>query len=374
MSATTIPLFEPDLGEPEIRAVSEVIASKWITAGPKVEEFETRFAAFIGAPHAIALNSCTAALHLATVLLDIGPGDEVIVPSLTFVATANAVHVTGATPVFADIASTHDWTLSPEDVARRITSRTKAVSVMHYAGFPCDMPAFVALCAKYGLVLIEDAAHGLMGSIDGKSLGSIGRFGCYSFFSNKAMTTGEGGMLVTADVELAQRARRMRSHGQTRTAIDRTRGAMGYDIAEAGFNYRLDDIRAALGLVQMDRLQRNHERRIALVSRYRHRLADVAGVRVPTHGTRGHPAHYIFPVLLESADRDEVRRRLAAVGVQTSVHYPASHLFSHYARAGESLPVTEHVVARTVTLPLYPTMTGEQVDLVVDRLDAILNG
>lgn len=369
-----VPFFEPQIGEPEIEAVAEVIRSGWITMGPKVEAFERRFADLVGRRHAVAVNSCTAALHLANLLLDIGPGDEVVLPSLTFAATANAVVYAGATPVFADIAGSDDWCIDPADVARRLTPRTKAVVAMHYAGFPCDMAALQRLCARHGLALYEDACHGIGGRVADRPMGALGRIGCFSFFSNKAMTTAEGGVLVTDDEALAARARRLRSHGQTATAIDRVRGAQRYDVAEVGFNYRLDDIRAAIGLAQLDRLDGMQAARRSLVADYRERLAGIDGIRVPGFGARGEPANYLMPVLVTAADRDAVRKRLAADGVQTSLHYPPVHLFSHYRDGAGALPETEAVAAKAITLPLYPSMSSEQVAYVCDRLAAAVRG
>ena len=339
---------------------------------PKVAAFEERFASYVGAGHAIAVNSCTAALHLANVALDLGPGDEVIVPSLTFAATANAVAMTGATAVFADVKGLDDWTIDPDSVAARITSKTRAVVVMHYGGYACDMNRLKDICDAAGIALVEDAAHALTGYLDGRHLGTIGRIGCFSFFSNKVMTTAEGGMLVTDDAAIADRARRMRSHGQTKTAIDRMNGALGYEIEEAGYNYRLDDIRAALGLSQMDRLDRNLANRQALVERYRETLGSINRVSFPSHGDRGTPAHYILPVIIDGDDRDVIRERMAQRGIQTSLHYPPVHLFSHYRKDSPQLPVTERIAARTITLPLFHTMTIEQVDVVVSEFEKAL--
>jgi dTDP-4-amino-4,6-dideoxygalactose transaminase len=373
MSLTTaIPLFVPDFGAQEERQVLEVLRSGWIAMGPKVEEFERRFASIAGVPHAVALNSATAALHLANVLLDIGPGDEVIVPSLTFAATANAVLFTGATPVFADVEGLDDWTISPSAIARLLTPKTRAIIPMHYAGFPCDMSAIGSLAAAAGVHVIEDACHGLGGTVDGAAMGALGAISCFSFYSNKVMTTGEGGMLVTADAARAARARQLRSHGMSATSIDRMRGAMGYDIHELGWNYRLDDLRAAVGVAQLDRLPHALARRRLLVERYRRNLASVAGVHFPQHGRRGVPADYLVPILIERGDRDAVRRIMAELGVQTSLHYPPVHTFALYRDTAAPLPHTEEIAARTLTLPLYPSLTEAQVDQVCDALSTAL--
>ena len=274
----TIPLFAPDFGPEEDREVLEVLHAGWIAMGPKVEAFEKCFADFVGAPHAVAVNSATAALHLANVLLGLRPGDEVIVPSLTFAATVNAVRFVGATPVFADVSGPDDWTIGATEVARRMTRRTRAVVVMHYAGYACDMEGILAVCRDARVAVVEDACHGLGGTVAGRSMGVLGDIGCFSFYSNKVMTTGEGGMLVTADPDRAKRARELRSHGMSATSIDRMRGAMGYEISELGWNYRLDDLRAAVGLAQLRRLPQALARRRALVERYRERLQGVEGL------------------------------------------------------------------------------------------------
>lgn len=370
----SVPLFEPDIGAAEQSAVLEVLQSGWIAQGDRVARLESFVADYLDVSNAVALTSGTAALHLAYLLAGVGPGDEVVVPSLTFCATVNAVRYCGATPVFADICGPDDWTLDAEDAARRLTPKTRAIVVMHYAGYPCDVAAFARLCDDTGTVLIEDAAHGLGGSIDGRRLGAYGTVGCFSFYSNKIVTTAEGGMLVTSDASLAERARRLRSHGMTATASDRRDGVMGYGITELGFNYRLDDLRAALGLAQLDRLEASLERRRALVTRYRNRLNEIPGVLFPGHGERGESAHYILPVLLDGAVREAVRRHLAAAGVQTSVHYAPVHRLAHYRNDGASLPRTEAVADRILTLPLYPSMTDDQVEYVCTALAEALAG
>ncbi len=361
-------MFEPDLGDAEEQAVVAVLRSGWVAMGPKVEAFEERFAALTGSGHAVAVGSCTAALHLTNLALDIGPGDDVIVPSLTFAATANAVHMTGATPVFADVVGPDDWTISADDVARKLTDRTRAVIAMHYAGHAADMDRLAAVCQKADVDLIEDACHGLGGQLGDRALGAIGRAGCFSFYSNKLITTGEGGMVTTDDQALAERIKRLRSHGMTATAIDRVRGAMIYDVTEPGLNYRLDDLRAALGLAQLDRINDKLARRHELVARYESRLAVMDGVATPDCGRRGRSAHYLMPVRLTQADRDAVRRRLQADGIQTSVHYRPVHQFAHYRDQATPLPLTEDIGAKTLSLPLYPSMTLDQVDRVCDAL------
>jgi len=260
--AYKIPLFDLNFGKEEEAAVIEVLRSKWISMGEKTTELEHNFAERINAKHALAMTNCTAALHLALAILDIGPGDEVIVPSLTFVATANAVKYVGATPVFADITSLEDLTISPEDIEKKITDRTKAIMVMHYGGFACDMDKIMFIARKHNVKVVEDAAHSPAATYKGEYLGTIGDVSAFSFFSNKNITTAEGGMLVTNDDSLAERAKLMRSHGMTTMSYERFKGhATSYDVVEVGYNYRLDNVRSALGVTQLKKLNEDIERR-----------------------------------------------------------------------------------------------------------------
>lgn len=337
--------------------------------GPKCAEFEEAFATLLNAKHALAVNSCTAALHLAYQLAGVGPDMEVIVPSQTFAATVNAVTYLNATPVFADICSTADWTIDPEDIAAKITPRTAAIVAMHYGGYPCDMKRIMDVADSHNIPVIEDACHGLGGSWNGRQMGTIGRIGCFSFYSNKVITTGEGGMLVTDDDALAERCHRLRSHGQTALSFDQIRGAIGYDITEVGYNYRLDDMRAALGLAQLQRMAESVSRRKKLVSCYMSELEQFSEVLVPHHGSRGDPANYIFAVLLaDGIDRTSVQREMYNLGVQTSYHYPPVHTFSHFKGLGIELPVTDEISGSMLTLPLYPRMTEEMVSQACNAL------
>lgn len=250
-----IPLADIDFGAEEQEAVLSVLNSRWLTMGGVTREFEQAFEEYLGVKHALAVANGTAALHMACLVADLQPGDEVIVPALTFVATANAVRYTGATPVFADIVSLDDLDLSPDQVELLITPRTKAVIVMHYGGYPCDMPAFKRIAEKNHLKIIEDDAHAVGSSFEGRAMGTWGDIGCYSFFSNKNMTTGEGGMVVTNDDAIFERLSRLRSHGMTTLTWDRHRGhAWSYDVVDLGYNYRIDEIRAAIGLAQLRKL------------------------------------------------------------------------------------------------------------------------
>jgi len=366
-----VPLADLDYGPEEEAAVLDVIRRRWLTMGAVTQEFEAAFARFTGAGFALAVSNATEALHLACLALGIGPGDEVIVPSLTFVATANAVLYANAEVRFADITGPGDLNISPEDIERQITPRTRAIIVVHYGGYPCPMPEILDIAGRHGLAVIEDAAHAPGATLDGRSLGTWGDVGCFSFFSNKNLATGEGGMLVTNRAEIAEKIKLLRSHGMTTLTWDRHRGhASTYDVVELGYNYRIDEIRSALGLVQLGKLGQGNARRRALTGRYWRRLAGAAfgGIELPFVRAQGESSNHILPVLLpEDASRQVFMDAMREAGIQTSIHYPPVHQFSYYRGRypGLSLPVTERLAAREVTLPLYPTMSDEQVDMVL---------
>ena len=257
-----IPLFDLNFDEAEEQAVLECLRSKWVSMGPRTAEFEMRFSEMSGGVHAVALANCTVALHLSMILAGIGPDDEVICPSLTFVATVNAIRYVGARPVFVDITGDHDLTIDPVDIEAKITTRTRAIVVMHYAGFPCDMDQIMAIAEAHHLKVIEDACHGPFSEDhNGRKLGTIGQIGCFSFFSNKNISTGEGGMLVTRDSKLANRARLLRSHGMTTMSYQRAKGhSTNYDVVEYGYNYRMDDIHATIGLTQLAKIPADYQK------------------------------------------------------------------------------------------------------------------
>jgi len=363
-----VPLADLDYGEGEEQAVLDVLRRRWLTMGQVTQQFEQEFAQFTGAKYAFAVSNATVALHMACLSLGIGVGDEVVAPALTFVATVNSVLYTGAQVRFADILGEEDLNLSPEDIERQITPCTKAISVVHYGGYPCRMKTICEIAARHRLAVIEDAAHAPGAFLEGKHLGTWGDVGCFSFFSNKNLSTGEGGMLVTNRDDVAERVRLLRSHGMTSLTWDRHRGhAYTYDVVELGYNYRIDEIHSALGLVQLNKLVNNNARREAITERYREGLAT-SGVGLPFRECNGQPAYHIFPILLpEEVDRLKFIEAMKLDGVQTSIHYPPVHKFSYYRQRypNISLPITEDVAGREVTLPLYPGMTDEQVKLVI---------
>jgi dTDP-4-amino-4,6-dideoxygalactose transaminase len=374
-----VPLADLDFGEQEINAVTEVLRSGWLSMGAVTRQFELEFAAFIGAKHTIAVTNATAALHLACLAVGIGPGDEVIVPSLTFVATANAVRYTGATPVFADIES-HDWlNISPTSIETRITDKTRAILVMHYGGYACDMPAIMEIAHRHDLVVLEDSAHAVGSKLKDYTLGTWGTIGCFSFFSNKNMTTGEGGMLATNDDTLAERLRILRSHGMTSLSWDRHKGQIfTYDVVDLGYNYRIDEMRSALGRVQLSKLPTSNERRHELTSLYRELLSELTPeVQMPFAEVPGISCHHILPVLLPpGTNRTQFMEGMKAQGIQTSIHYPPVHRFHSYENdwltRGDLLPITEDVASRQITLPLYATMRNEQVEWVARAAGQVL--
>jgi dTDP-4-amino-4,6-dideoxygalactose transaminase len=371
-SRWVVPLSDVLVDEEIERAAAEVVRSGWWSMGPRVTEFERAFAELCGAKHAFAVANGTAALHLALLAIDCGPGDEVVVPSLNFVAAANTITHTGARPVFCDVLGAADLTMDPADVEAAIGPKTRAILVMHYGGHPCHMDALLELAERHGLAVIEDAAHAPAGEFRGRACGTLGSVGCFSFFSNKNLPVGEGGMVVTEDDALAERIRLFRSHGMTTLTWDRHRGhASSYDVVLQGFNYRVDELRAAIGLVELARLRERNQARGTIVERYRSALDGVAGISMP-FATRPEvlATHHLAVIVLpEGKARHEVQSALAARGVQTSVHYPPIHMFSAYKdQEQRSLPVTEALAERLLTLPLFPHMTDAQVSTVVDAV------
>ncbi|HKD35132.1 MAG TPA: DegT/DnrJ/EryC1/StrS family aminotransferase [Gaiellaceae bacterium] len=363
-----VPLSDVIVDDELVEAALETLRSGWWSMGPRVAEFEQAFAEFCGSANAVAVANGTAALHLGLLALGCGPGDEVVLPSLNFVAAANAIVHTGAQPVFCDIGGPDDLNLDPGDLESALTRRTKAVLVLHYGGYPCDMQAVSGLAGRAGVAVLEDAAHAPGASLDERACGTIGAAGCFSFFANKNLPLGEGGMIVTADDVLAERLRLLRSHGMTSLTWDRHRGhASTYDVVLPGFNYRLDEVRAAVGLVQLRRLPDENAARARIAARYRDALDGEDGLTMPFEEARGVPAHHLAVVLLpEGTDRDEVRGALEERGIQTSVHYPPIHTLSAYRdRSRRPLPRTDVVAGRILTLPLYGRMTDDQVEEVV---------
>jgi dTDP-4-amino-4,6-dideoxygalactose transaminase len=372
----SVPLFDVRLADAEVAAVEAALRSGWLTMGPRTEGFEAAFADQLGARHAVALSTGTAALHLAYLAAGVGPGDEVIVPAITFVATANAVRYCGATPVFADIAGQDDLGVDPDHVAALIGPRTKAVTVVHYGGYAGPIEELAALCEDRGVALIEDAAHSPSATTTsgGGKLGTWGLCGAFSFFSNKVLGCGEGGLLATDDDEVAACARSLRSHAMTSGTWDRHRGhAPTYDVVGLGYNYRLDELRAALLQARLPGLEADIAARRALVRRYRELLRHVPGLTLPYRDEDvEHSSCYVMPTMVDDVDlRDPLRELLREQRVQTSVLYPAIHEFSAYRRSHQpALPRSERAARTQLTLPLYPHLSHDDQDRVVAAVEA----
>lgn len=369
--AYKIPLFNLNFDEREAKAAYDTIKSGWISTGPKNTELEQMFIDMWKVKYAVSMSNCTDSLHTCCMVCGFGPGDEVICPSITFAASCNCIRYVGATPVFADIVGYNNINIEPKDIEAKITPRTKGIVVVHMAGFPADMDSIMAIAHKYNLKVIEDACHGPLSEYKGKKLGTIGDCASFSFFSNKNISTGEGGMFITNNEEMAQKARLIRSHGMTTMSYQRAAGhATEYDITCLGYNFRMDDIRASIAIEQLKKLPDDLNVRINVRKRYIDNLSKIDDrIIVPFADCNEFVSNYIFPIVIKDSVREKrnaLREYIHAQGVQTSVHYPAVHHFTTYKGLVAVLPKSDYVSDNEVTLPMYAALTMEQVDFICE--------
>jgi len=364
----TIPLFNLNFDEREAKAAYDTIKSGWISTGPKNAELEEMFVKMWNTKYAVSVTNCTDALHICCMVCGIGPGDEVICPSLTFAASCNCIRYVGATPVFADIVGPDHINIDPKDIEAKITPKTKAVIVVHMAGFPAKMDEIMEIARRHNLKVIEDACHGPLSEYKGKKLGTIGDCAAFSFFSNKNISTGEGGMFITNDEEMERKARLIRSHGMTTMSYQRASGhATEYDISCLGYNFRMDDIRASIAIEQLKKLPGDLQRRIEVRKMYLEKLSVIKNIAIPFADNTEFVSNYIMPVVLLDSTRErrnKIREKMHAAGIQTSVHYPAVHHFTTFKELGAVLPQTDYVTDNEITLPMYAALTEPQIDFI----------
>ena len=373
-----IPFSRPWIDDTEIEAVSQVLASKWISTGNRTREFERAFAEYLGVKHAIAVSSCTAALHLSLVVAEIGSGDEVITTPYTFTATAEAIRYVGAKPVFVDI---HPDTLNIDTrkIEQAITPRTKAILPVHIAGFPCDMDALLDISQNHNLTLIDDAAHAIPAEYKEQYIGTLGDLSAFSFYANKNLTTGEGGMITTNNDAFAKLLRTMRLHGIDKDAWARQsqRNIWRYDIATEGYKYNMTDIQAAMGLCQLMKLNKQHERRRNFAQTYQTELAKFPQISTPVSPDNpGEHAWHLYIIQLQTGNRDAFVESLSEANIECSVHYIPLHLFEFYQdqygyQVGD-FPCAEAAFERVVSLPLHPGLTEEDIHIVIDAIGKVL--
>ena len=372
-----VPFFMHDLGRAELDAVAEVLAGPILTTGEWVARFERRFAEYLGVRHAVAVTSCTGALHLSLLALGIGAGAEVITTPMTFIATATAIMEAGAKPVFVDVEPA-TGNLDASLIEAAITERTRAIMPVHLYGQMCDMLAIRKIADSYGLAVIEDAAHCVEGTRDGIRTGQLGDTACYSFYATKNLTCGEGGAVVCNDSALAEKLRLLRLHGMNKNANDRHHeGYKHWDMTVLGWKYNMDNIQAALLLPQMDRLEENWERRRALARYYEERLWDIPGLSRPKTLPGASHAWHLFPVWIEGGERDRVIQGMQDDGISVMVNYRAIHLLTYFRetfgfRPG-AFPIAERIGDAGVSLPFHPNMPLEHVDRVVETLQNLLD-
>jgi dTDP-4-amino-4,6-dideoxygalactose transaminase len=375
LSDINIPLSDVDYGEEEKEAVLRVLDRKWLSMGDEVQAFEQEFADFIGVRYAFAVSNATSALHLSLSCLSIKPEDEVIQPALNFVACANMTVALGAKPVFADILNLQEPTIDANSIEKLITPKTKAVVVMHYGGYPCRMSPISNVCDKHGIPIIEDACHAIGAQYldiehkfpHGKMVGNLSAIACFSFFSNKNLVTGEGGMVVTNNEDYAAKIKLLRSHGMTTLTWERHKGhASSYNVIAHGYNYRFDEIRAALGRVQLRKLANNNKRREKAVRLYHQKLSEISGWSTPFSSYTGDSSYHLMTLLApNSKSREQIALTLKSFGIQTSFHYPCITKFKAFSTfENNNLPLSHHFANRVITLPLFPMISEFQIEQI----------
>ncbi|MEO5349408.1 MAG: DegT/DnrJ/EryC1/StrS family aminotransferase [Magnetococcus sp. YQC-3] len=372
-----VPFFLHDLGQEEIDAVSLAIRHPVLTTGETVARFESVLADYLGCRHALAVTSCTGAMHMSLLALGIGPGDEVITTPMTFIATSTAILEAGARPVFVDVEP-ESGNIDIDRIAAAITPRTRAILPVHLYGRLCDMGGMRALAERHGLAIVEDAAHCLEGQYQGIRPGGASQTACFSFYATKNITCGEGGALVTNDTALYETLKLLRLHGMNKSGAERTvKGYQHWDMTLMGWKYNMSNIEAAILLPQMERLERNLQRRRLLAERYRAGLAEVGGIRLFSATPPGAVhAHHLFPVLVEGVDRDHFVRTLQEQGISTMVNYRPVHLTQYFSETfgfhPGQFPIAEGIGERVVSLPLYPRMTDAEVDMVLQAIRQLM--
>ncbi len=378
MRTSFLPFHRPQITESDIDAVSNTMRSGWLTTGPQSDRFEEEFAEYVGASHAVSVNSGTAALHLALEAIGVSAGDEIIIPTMTFAATAEVVEYTGAIPILVDCAPDM-LTIDPVSAANALTPRTKAIIPMHYGGHPCDMDTLSKLSDAHAIHIVEDAAHALPTSFRGQTIGSLSEFTCFSFYATKTITSGEGGMITTENGDHARRMRKMRLHGIEQAPKDGS--AWQYQISGKGFKYNLSDLSAALGLSQLRRCDSMWRRRSVIAETYDKSFRDIPAISVPARATHTDPSWHLYTLRLKhnllTINRDQFIQQLANAQIGTSVHYKPLHQHPKYAQnsrySSAQFPQADQAFQDILSLPIYSAMTDQDVADVVDAVIDTVN-
>jgi len=363
-----IPIFKPSYNEEELEVLKETLQSGWTGMGPKTREFEERFAEYIGVRHAVAVNSCTAALHLALMVMGV-KGYEVIAPPITFISTIHAIFYNVATPVFTDIFP-DTLNINVDEIKKNISPMTRAIVVVHYGGHPCDMDPILKIAKEHNIKVIEDAAHGCGGQYKGRMIGSLGDIACFSFHAVKNLSTGDGGMITTNDPEIFERLKRLRWLGINQDTWSRANKgrtySWRYDVEEMGFKYTMNDIAASIGLVQLKKLDVNNEKRREIATRYNRAFSDLKWIETPIQRDYAKSAHHNY--VIKTNRRDQLNEWLKDKGVSSSVHYIPCNQFEMYKGYGKATPIADQVWKRLLTLPLYPDLTEVDFNIIVESV------
>ena len=370
-----VPFFVPDISKSDKLAVMNALNSRMLTDGPLLRKFERKFAKYTGSKYAVGVSNATAGLHLSLNALGVGKGDEIIVPDMTFVATANAVLLTGATPVLTDV-NMDDFCISIDSIKKSITKKTKAILPVHFAGRPCKMSKILSIAKKHDLKIIEDCAHGIGARIKRKHVGTFGDVGCFSFYPTKNITTFEGGMIITNSREIAEFVRSARNHGLTKNLHDRfSKGRpWDYDVKQPGYNYRLDEIRSSLGINQLNRINRINLLRKRACEYYNSKLTKINGVVIPKYPTNQENGFHLYIIRIQKQfglSRDKLFQKFLKSGIRTSVHYKPLHKFTAYKRMAkvyDRLDNSNRIYNEIITLPLFPQISIKQQNAVISNI------